>query len=387
MALLLAWLLLGSTLIVFNQKAVLAQAGLSIGIGDIGLVEALAVGDPVDRIQCLAGYTPTLYAENLKDPHGLAFGPDGLYVSEESAGRVSRVGANGSLTTIMTGLTGPEGLAFDNQGNLYLVEDIEGGRLIKRTGAGLTMTLFSGLENPEGITWVAGGSPGGVLYVTESTIQAAVTISSIDPSDYRTHVTVISATGVATRILTRTAVVTPSDSPIPTSVDGLFWSYTGDIVKGPDGLVYFSNELSGQEITGTYYLGGVFPISYRFESTESIFTVDPAAGAPVTETPFADGLTAPEGISFSADGDFPLYVAEENIGGGQGRLSRLDAAGNRTIVCTGFKTIEDVLVAQDNAIYVSEDSTNSIIRIQTKSDPVTPPDKLIWLPLVLRRTI
>jgi hypothetical protein len=81
-------------------------------------------------------------------------------------------------------------------------------------------------------------------------------------------------------------------------------------------------------------------------------------------------------------------VVEENLEGEEGRLSRLDDSGNRTIVCTGFDKIEDVVVDEDGSIYVSEDGTGWVIQMRTSSGTVTPPpdqpDQSIWLPLILR---
>jgi hypothetical protein len=61
----------------------------------------LAVGDPIPRIQCPPGYTATLYAQGLSSPDGLAFSPSGvLHVAEETAGRGSRIGPGGGITTV-----------------------------------------------------------------------------------------------------------------------------------------------------------------------------------------------------------------------------------------------------------------------------------------------
>jgi hypothetical protein len=399
-ALSLALLLFISTLILLNQETALAQVKLERAsapkAANLIIGSMVEVGDPLDRIQCLDGYTATAYAKDLAAPHGLALDLAGnLYVSEATLGRVSQVGTGGVITPLITGLADPEGVTLDNLGNLYVVEDIEDGRVVKRAANGVTTTLAAGLENPEGITWVNEG--GGILYVTESTLQSSAAISSIDPNDYRTYVTTVPpAGGAATRILTRTAEVL-SVSP---TVNVSFWSYTGDIVKGSDGLLYFSNELSGQEISGTTTVEIIpgFPISvtYHFSSTESIFTIDPADN-PATESAFADGLIAPEGLSFSANGEFPLYVTEEDIGGGVGRLSRVDAAGSETILCTGFSTLEDLVVGADGSLYVAEDINGLIIRIRNEpvseppptptSTPTSTPEPgagtQVWLPIIL----
>jgi sugar lactone lactonase YvrE len=185
-----------------------------------------AMGDPLPRIQCPAGYTATLYAEGLSSPDGLALSPAGvLYVAEETAGRISRIESNGSITPILSGLHHPEGIAFDNIGNLYVVEDVPDppdtsrGRLLKVATDGITTTLATDLDAPEGVFWAADGT----LYITESNVQF-----TSNPVDFRTRVTAISPLNEVTRILT----------------DTLFWSY-GGITIGPDGLLYVTNEVSG----------------------------------------------------------------------------------------------------------------------------------------------
>ncbi|TEU16699.1 MAG: hypothetical protein E3J21_10105 [Anaerolineales bacterium] len=280
-----------------------------------------AVGEPIPRIQCPAGYTATIYAEGLSSPDGLAFSPSGvLYVAEETAGQVSRIESDGSVTPVISGLANPEGIAFDNTSNLYVVEDVQEGRLVKMATDGMTTTLATGLDAPEGVTWASDGT----IYVTESNVQFASS-----PFDYRTRVTAISPLDEVTRILT----------------DTLYWSYAG-ITMGSDGLLYVTNEASG---VGTH---------------DSIFTVDPAMGS---RTLFASNLVSPEGLRLSANGEFPLYVAEEDTGGGAGLLSRVEANGSHTPFCTGFYSIEDVIQDENGRLYVSEDGSNSVIVIE--ADP------------------
>ena len=318
------------------------------------------VGAPLTRIQCVAGYTATIFAEGLAGPDGLAFGPDELlYVVEEAGGRVSRIEANGTTTPVVQGLSKPEGLTFDDQGNLFVVEDIDGGRIVSRTTTGLTGTLASGLEHPEGIVWVADGSPTGILYVTESNLEQTVAISSTNPDDYRTSLAQVSYAGQVDRILIKPALFVLQG---PTSVSATFWSYAG-LTHGSDGRLYLANELSGRSSSGQITISS-FTIDYTAVSEDSIYTVDLTGDTP-TDVSFSAGLTAPEGLRFDSAANFPLYVAEEDIDqAGHGRLSQVDAAGNPSPFCTGFGTLEDVIQDQAGRIYVSEDSSGLVILLE-----------------------
>lgn len=92
----------------------------------------------------------SVYAADLKAPDGLALDPrnGNLYVSEEEASRIVVINPKGRRRVLLDGeellpddsgprrvrqppLQSPEGLAMDNDGNLYIVEDRPGGRVIK----------------------------------------------------------------------------------------------------------------------------------------------------------------------------------------------------------------------------------------------------------------
>jgi PKD repeat protein len=305
---------------------------------------AAAVGDPLPRVQCPPGYTARIYAQGLRSPDGLAISPAGiLHVVDEIAGSVSQVDGAGNLTPVLTGLNSPEGLTFDPAtGALYVVEDVENGRLIERSADGTVTTLARGLDAPEGVTWADG-----TLYLTESNLQFA------DVPELRTRVTAFSPPATLTRVIT--------DTP---ELDGTLVhirSFSG-IATGPDGQLYVANELSGQEGTVQVVLvPGTPPTTITVTSTESILIVDPAAG---TRELFVEGLTAPEGLRFSAGGAFPLYVAEEDLSDGQGWISVVDALGVHAPLCTGFLTVEDVVVDESGTLYVSEDESGSVIAIE-----------------------
>jgi alkaline phosphatase len=64
-----------------------------------------------------------------------------------------------------------------------------------------------------------------------------------------------------------------------------------------------------------------------------------------------------------------LYVAQEDTGSGSGMLSRVEANGSHTPLCTGFYGIEDVIQGDDGRLYVSEDTTGLVIAIEGEPPP------------------
>jgi sugar lactone lactonase YvrE len=294
---------------------------------------SLDVGDPLPRIVCPEGFEAFVYATGLQSPNGLAFDLEGvLHVTEEKTGRVLRIGPGGTVTPVVTGLASPEGIAFDPAGNLYVTEDVQNGRLLRVDPGGGQTVLATNLDAPESVVW----SPDDHLYITQSNVQFVENV----PWDVVTRVTRVSQGGDTTDILT----------------DALFWSYSA-IDLGADGLLYVANEASN---VGT---------------TDSVFRVDPATGV---RTLFVSDLTIPEGVHFSLGGVFPLYVTEEDLGDGSGRLSLVRADGTHAPLCTGFSNIEDVSLDDAGNLYISEDGTRQIVQIIAPDlVPPGPPQNLL----------
>lgn len=284
-------------------------------------------GDPLPRIDC-PGSTAFVHAEGLSSPDGLVLEDGGaLLVAEESAGRVSRIWPDGSWETWMTGLASPEGVALDELGRTLAVEDVENGRLLRREADGTTTVLASGLDAPEGVTC----TPDGTIYWTESNVQFAGS-----PFEYRTRIG---------RLL-------PGGAPEIRHQAIWFWSYAG-LALAPDGGLLFTNEASP---TGTDH---------------AVIRLEPTGGNTVL---VATGLESPEGLRFGAGGPWPLRVAQESVGGGGGRVARVDSDGSWSDWAIGFQGIEDVTVDGDGVVYVSEDSTGLIIRLEpwTPTPTATP---------------
>ncbi len=274
-------------------------------------------GDTLSRITLPEGFTATVFTTGISGIDGLAVSSSGtLYAASESHGTVYRIDEEGTVVTIAGGLHNPEGLSIDNHDVLYVTEDMEYGRLISLRPSGETEILCDSLQFPEGVAYLENGC----LAVTESSLES----SSIPP--FLTGVSIIDSSG---------------SEPLFSSL--YLWSCS-DITADSTGSLYVCNELSG----------------YGFVQA-SILRIDRHTG---DWEVFSSGLHACEGISFSGDGKFPLYVAEEDLGTGSGRLSIVDENGSAAHFAEGFYNIEDVAVDPSGRIYVSEDTTGMIILIR-----------------------
>lgn len=267
------------------------------------------------------GYTIQVYAEDLRAPDGLAFDSNGaVCVVEEKVGRLTRIAADGTKTALLDGLRSPEGIALGPDGSLYVVEDAANGRLLRVRPGGEVDVLAQGLDAPEGVLVV-----GETIYYTESTLQLVGNLF-----DGRSRVSALSLSDGADQ---EPEIITDCGAPL---------SFSELVAAGPDGLIVV-NETSGGIIRA------------------SLMSLAPFSGAIDVH---CSGLISPEGICATpgAEGPFPLFVAEEDIDGeGHGQLVRIDEEGEVSIVATGFGTLEDVLVASNGCIYLSEDSTGRVL--------------------------
>ena len=266
-------------------------------------------------------YTVSLYCDGLPGVDGLAISPSGeLFAASETEGSVYRIGEDGRPEMVLNGLSHPEGITFDGSGTLYVVEDVLDGRLLAWPPSSPLEVLASGLEYPEGVVI----SRDGGIFVTESSLEGG----GLPP--WLTTVSQVAA------------------DTLRTVYSSLFlWSCSG-MAFGNDGMLYVCNETSGIPFIDT-----------------SVLRIDPASGEWEV---FCRGLLRCEGLSFSADGGFPLLVAEEDVGDGSGRLSAVDSTGAVSVFAEGFLNIEDVAVDSEGRIFVSEDTSGRVLVLAPQAD-------------------
>lgn len=71
-----------------------------------------------------------------------------MYVSEQTAGRIKKLHANGVMSTYASGLSNPLYLALDQTGNLYVAE---GAGNVKKILTNGTIITYTGFNYPYGI--------------------------------------------------------------------------------------------------------------------------------------------------------------------------------------------------------------------------------------------
>ena len=121
---------------------------------------------------------------------------DTLYVSDWSASSIEKVAADGTVTTLVSDEPGPQGLAFDRSGNLY-VALARGGGIDKLSASGQHLGFIEVVRSDFGPSLLAGMAfdARGNLYVANYTNSSSSTAGEVDKIDANGHVTLF-ATGL-----------------------------------------------------------------------------------------------------------------------------------------------------------------------------------------------
>ncbi len=196
----------------------------------------------------------TSFASGLNRADGLVFeaATGSIYVSEEVApGRVSKIDAIGNISVVVpeSMVNNPEGIALNPlNGTLYIAEDRNPGRiLIYDPDSGNVTTFVSGLHRPEGITFDDLGN----LYVAET---ATNQILKVSPDD------------IITVLVPPSAGIIKPDNILFDKTTGLLF-VTED--AAPDGRVLIVNPDTG--LTTTFASGLYYPQGMAFDSTGNLY--------------------------------------------------------------------------------------------------------------------
>jgi DNA-binding beta-propeller fold protein YncE len=134
------------------------------------LADTFYLGDVTDNriVEMSAAGALTTYLTNISDPSGMAFDSGGnLFVACESGGFIYEIKPDKNVSIPFDNsllANGIGGLAFDGNGNLFAAIQGKGkpGDIVEITPTGSTSIFASGLPNPQGLAFDASGN----LYVT-----------------------------------------------------------------------------------------------------------------------------------------------------------------------------------------------------------------------------
>ncbi len=109
------------------------------------------------------GDPTTLFASGFEGPWGMAFDGQGdLFVVELFQDRVSRVTPDGTASIFATGIPSPQGAAFDGFGTLLVTSG--DGNVYKISSAGVATAFLTGLSSPAAVTT----GPDGSIWVADA---------------------------------------------------------------------------------------------------------------------------------------------------------------------------------------------------------------------------
>ncbi|TMG65257.1 MAG: hypothetical protein E6H82_11545 [Chloroflexi bacterium] len=245
----------------------------------------------------------------LISPEGIAVAPDGtVYVSDYVGNRVYRLQGDGSLLTVAGGgsayegratksnIFGPAGLTLDQQGNLYIADNL-GGTIRRVDSDGMLTTVAtihgagSNFNLPLGIAFDASG----VLYVGDF----AGDVHAIQP-DGSGHV--VSIAGIAPPTVVPGYLAFDTTGDLYVSDRSPSSKYIGQTIQNPGGgcrILRIKRDQSVAVVAGTGKCG---------------YSGD---GGPATNAQLND----PSGIAFDSSGN--LYFSDSN----NHRIRRIDARG------------------------------------------------------------
>ena len=117
----------------------------------------------VPGIKAAKGVSYTVWATGLAGPRGLLADPaGGLWVAEQRAGRVVKIGNDGKATWIGGEFQNPHDLERDAKGNLYVAET-RTDRVMTISPAGVVKTYAENLDGPVDLAF----NPAGELLICE----------------------------------------------------------------------------------------------------------------------------------------------------------------------------------------------------------------------------
>lgn len=281
----------------------------------------------------------TVFATGLSQPQDVKLDPAGnLFVSNAGANSIIKISPAGLKEVFATGIAnGPEGIAYDSVGNLYIAN--ADGTLRVKNLQNDSVVVATGLAAPKGVAIDASGA---VLVVNQNngsitkhvgTIKTTFATGLLTPVGIAIEPSgsmLVSEAGAArlTQLDASGAVISRIDSPLvyPTEVriDGAGSTYVTNSnfieILDASGPRVFASAFSARYISPDQVNGGLVAL----RNTNEVYRFTPSGVATVIKT-----LTfTPYGIGVDSAGN--ILLADLN----NKRVQKLDAAGNVSILAT-----------------------------------------------------
>ncbi len=245
---------------------------------------------------------------------------------------------------ILSGGARPDDLVFDRQGRL-LFSDFYRGTVSRVNADGSVTRILSGVDGPEGLVVLSDGT----LIIAEQ----------------RTNRILSLAPGANAPKVLRTLPGTPSGASCKDGVDGIGFDATTQTVIVPDsptGEVYRMS-LDGKTLT-LLTSGIVRPVGAAVDGQGMIYIADECGGAvwritPAGKTTRIGGFGMPDDVAFDQHGNMLVIDLEPSIHA----LIRMNLAtgARETLASRGFIEPQGLVVDGHDDIFVSDDYADKIV--------------------------
>jgi sugar lactone lactonase YvrE len=245
------------------------------------------------------------------------------------------------------GVGRPDDLVFDQQGHL-LYSDFYNGTISRVNANGSVTVLLTGIAGPEGMVVLSDGT----MIIAEQ----------------RTNRILMLAPGAQFPMVLRTLPGTPSTAPCKDGVDGIGYDTTTNTIIVPDsptGDVYRMS-LDGKNLT-LLASGIPRPVGAAVDASGTIYVADECGGAvwriPSTgKTTRIGGFGMPDDVAFDHHGNLLVIDLQPKI---HALIRvRLTTGKRDTLASKGFIEPQGLIVDNHDNIFVSDDYANIIMEFK-----------------------
>lgn len=248
---------------------------------------------------------------------------------------------------LLSGVGRPDDLAFDRQGHL-LFSDFYNGTISRLNTDGSVTMVVTGLAGPEGLVVLSNGT----MIIAEQHTNRILTL----------------APGGKSLTVLRTIPGTPGTAPCKDGIDGIALDATTNTLIVPDsptGNVYRLS-LDGKKLT-LITSGIVRPVGAVVDAQGTIYVADECGGAVVRITPDGrstriTGFGKPDDVALDHHGNLLLIDLLPSI---HALIRIRQSTGKHEILASkGFIEPQGLVIDEHDNIYVSDDNANKIVEFK-----------------------